>query len=68
MVDEQQKFSVEQRERMSAHHIVESTATPICRTMALARWGSSIKIFRLTQAPLSVRSTPRCSPLSIAVR
>ena len=28
MVDEQQKFSVQQRERMSAHHIVESTATP----------------------------------------
>ncbi|AWA04463.1 MULTISPECIES: helicase-related protein [Aeromonas] len=52
VVDEQQKFSVEQRERMSAHHIVESTATPICRTMALARWGSSIKIFRLTQAPV----------------
>ena len=52
VVDEQQRFSVQQRQQLDTAHLLEATATPICRTMALARWGSEIEIFRLTQSPV----------------
>ncbi len=52
VVDEQQRFSVAQREALGAAHLLEATATPICRSMALSRWGSSINLFRLTQCPV----------------
>lgn len=52
VVDEQQRFSVQQRQQLDTAHLLEATATPICRTMALARWGSEIDIFRLTQSPV----------------
>lgn len=52
VVDEQQRFSVQQRQQLDTAHLLEATATPICRTMALARWGSEIDIFRLIQSPV----------------
>ena len=55
VVDEQQRFSVQQRQGLGAAHVLEATATPICRTMALARWGGKIQIFRLTQSPVKRR-------------
>jgi ATP-dependent DNA helicase RecG len=50
VVDEQQKFSVAQREHLIEHgaHLLEVTATCIPRTLALARYGA-IKVSRLTQ-------------------
>lgn len=49
VVDEQQKFSVAQREQLTKHgaHLLEVTATCIPRTLALARYGA-IKVSRLT--------------------
>ena len=54
VVDEQQRFSVEQREKMlyGGAHLLEATATPICRTMALSRYGSGFNLHRLTQSPV----------------
>jgi len=59
VVDEQQKFSVLQREQLIQHgaHLLEVTATCIPRTLALARYGA-IKVSRLTQphTPKDIRS------------
>lgn len=54
VVDEQQRFSVDQREKMlrGGAHLLEATATPICRTMALSRYGSGFNLHRLTQSPV----------------
>lgn len=54
VVDEQQRFSVEQREKMlnEQSHLLEATATPICRTMALSRYGTGFNLHRLTQCPV----------------
>ncbi|WP_051246052.1 helicase-related protein [Thioalkalivibrio sp. ALE19] len=43
IVDEQQKYSVDQREQMARHgaHVIEATATCIPRTMALVRYGAA---------------------------
>lgn len=61
VVDEQQRFSVEQRESLAAGqaHILEATATPICRTMALSRYGSDICLHRLTVCPVDRQITSR---------
>lgn len=51
IVDEQQRFGLEQREQLvndNAHYI-EVTATPIPRTQALLKYGNDTKVFRLTK-------------------
>jgi ATP-dependent DNA helicase RecG len=50
IVDEQQKFSREQREQLvgAGTHLLESTATCIPRSMALARYGV-VKVSKLTK-------------------
>lgn len=49
VVDEQQKFSREQREKMVGRtHLLESSATCIPRSMALAKYGA-LKSFQLTR-------------------
>lgn len=40
IVDEAQKFSREQREKIPTSHLLESSATPIPRTAALAQFGA----------------------------
>jgi len=59
IVDEQQKFSRDQREKMTAHgcHLLEVSGTCIPRSMALIRYGA-LDVSRLTQqhAPKNITS------------
>ncbi|WP_353251141.1 helicase-related protein [Salinisphaera sp. T31B1] len=59
IVDEQQKFSRDQREKMTAHgcHLLEVSGTCIPRSMALIRYGA-LDVSRLTQphAPKNIAS------------
>lgn len=51
IVDEQQRFGLEQREQLvnDKAHYIEVTATPIPRTQALLKYSNDTKVFRLTK-------------------
>lgn len=55
VVDEQHRFGVEQREcllkRNKVPHLVNMSATPIPRTMAMAAYGNNIQVFNILTKP-----------------
>lgn len=69
VVDEQQKYSVEQRERLAQHgaHVIEATATCIPRTMALVRYGA-VEISQLRQAHTQKRIVTEVVDAAAAAR
>lgn len=56
VVDEQHRFGVEQREYLlkqeKVPHLVNMSATPIPRTMAMAAYGNNIQIFNILTKPV----------------
>ncbi|MBT41670.1 MAG: hypothetical protein CMF12_04020 [Idiomarina sp.] len=58
VVDEAQKFSREQREKIQATHLLESSATPIPRTAALAQFGAvDVLTLRKAHTPKDVTTS-----------